>query len=114
MEISENAAERFWAKVDTRSSDECWNWTAYIKPDTGYGQFRLGGRLSKRLPAHVVAYILVKGNVPAGKVVMHTCDNTVCCNPSHLKVGTQKENVDDMLAKGRGRWQRAALNTATS
>ena len=36
---------------------------------------------------------------------MHICDNPPCCNPSHLAVGTMKDNVHDMMRKGRGNWR---------
>lgn len=49
-----------------------------------------------------MAYELTKGHIPAGMIVMHTCDNPPCCNPSHLVLGTQAENLADMRAKGRG------------
>ena len=39
--------------------------------------------------------------IPAGKIIMHTCDNPICVNPDHLRVGTQRQNVEDMIAKDR-------------
>jgi hypothetical protein len=48
-----------------------------------------------------VAFELVHGLIPAGLVVMHTCDNPECCNPAHLQAGTQQKNIADMHAKGR-------------
>lgn len=42
-----------------------------------------------------------RGSIPAGLKVLHRCDNTACINPSHLFVGTQRDNVDDMVSKGR-------------
>jgi hypothetical protein len=45
--------------------------------------------------------VLEHGSIPHGRYVLHRCDNRRCCNPSHLFVGTQQDNMDDMLAKGR-------------
>jgi hypothetical protein len=51
--------------------------------------------------AHRVAYMLVKGPIPPGKLIMHSCDNPPCCNPDHLSVGTIADNAHDMKSKGR-------------
>jgi hypothetical protein len=48
-------------------------------------------------------YILLKGPVAADKVVCHSCDNPACCNPSHLWVGSQADNLRDCRSKGRAR-----------
>lgn len=77
----------------------CWNWHAATYPN-GYGVFRLGKKL---VPAHRAAYLLFKGHIPPHHVVMHTCDNKKCVNPEHLVIGTQQENVNDMIFKGRHR-----------
>jgi hypothetical protein len=63
----------------------------------GYGRFRIG---ADTLQAHVAAYLLFVGKVE-DKNVLHKCDNPPCVNPDHLFLGTQKDNVADMLAKGR-------------
>jgi hypothetical protein len=65
---------------------------------TGYGRtwFR-----KKTITTHRVAYLLAFGEIPDGMVVCHKCDMPSCCNPGHLFLGTQAENLLDMRAKGR-------------
>jgi hypothetical protein len=75
----------------------CWMWD---KPmPNGYGQVKYNGR---NVGVHRAYYAHYVGPVPHNKVVMHTCDRPACCNPAHLKLGTQKENMADRQAKGRG------------
>jgi predicted amino acid dehydrogenase len=33
--------------------------------------------------------------------VLHRCDTPRCCNPAHLFLGTQLDNIADATAKGR-------------
>lgn len=89
--------ERFWSKVDVRGSDECWEWKA-ARNRHGYGYFRYK---SKHAKAHRVSWELTQGEIPDGINVLHRCDNPPCCNPAHLFLGTQAENMSDKVAKGR-------------
>lgn len=82
---------------DTNSQGGCWTWRAYTNPN-GYGQFRRGGQ---SYLAHRAAYCLFNGPVIDGINVLHKCDNPPCCNPEHLFLGTQKENMQDCARKGR-------------
>ena len=87
---------RFWSKVDAAPADCCWEWLA-SKSTRGYGQFRYQAKVWR---SHRVAYQLAKGDIPQGLLVRHTCDNRLCCNPSHLILGTCQDNSDDMVERG--------------
>lgn len=65
----------------------------------GYGRIKLPGPIYRQ--AHRVAYELAKGPIPEGMNILHECDNRRCCNPDHLRTGTQAENVQDAMHKGR-------------
>lgn len=87
--------DRFWAKV--RVAPGCWEWAA-AKNGKGYGRIYAWG---KQQSAHRVSYALAYGPIPLGLFVLHHCDNPGCVNPNHLFLGTQKDNIHDMLRKGR-------------
>ena len=65
----------------------------------GYGSFCLR---RTQVFAHRVAFALVNGAIPRDRVVMHRCDNPLCVNTEHLKLGTLRDNWEDMVNKGRG------------
>src|SRR5712664_1915251 len=75
----------------------CWEYSG-CKNEKGYGvlTYRNVPRTTHRL-----AYDLCIGSIPEDMFVLHTCDNRGCCNPKHLFLGTQQDNMDDMRAKGR-------------
>jgi HNH endonuclease len=102
--------DRFWSKVD-RGGD-CWLWTACRTVD-GYGTFRFGGKIHK---AHRLSWFFANGEIPSGSLVCHHCDIPACVRPSHLFLGTDKDNAIDRDAKGRGarrdRHPRAKLTAA--
>jgi hypothetical protein len=94
------AEERFWAKVDKSDGDDsCWIWKAGIRKD-GYGVFHPSA-LNRNKVAHRFAYELTYGEIPDGLLACHKCDNHKCVNPKHIFLGTQRDNMRDMLAKGR-------------
>lgn len=87
--------------TDLDSASGCWLWRG-AKNDK-YGRIRVDGRLE--LPHRVMAYATHKlRSIRQGGrrlVVMHMCDQPLCCNPSHLRVGTPSANMQDAAEKGR-------------
>lgn len=77
--------------------DACWNFTPALGSG-GYGHFMHRGVLKM---AHVWAYELATGPVPADQIVRHACDNRACLNPRHLIPGTHQQNMDDKVERHR-------------
>lgn len=75
----------------------CWIWQGYKDRD-GYGRMRLEG---KERFTHRISYEAWVAPLEKDKVIMHLCDKPACCNPEHLKQGTQAENNRDCADKGR-------------
>lgn len=86
-----------WSQIDMREEAECWPWLGTYFSD-GYGRIR-------EHHAHRVVWSLTYGYMPEPSMpIRHTCDNPKCCNPSHLEIGTQLDNVRDCIERGRRRY----------
>lgn len=89
----------FLANVMPEPNSGCWLWIGATKAN-GYGNCSDGERSRN---AHRLSYELHVGEIPAGMVIRHRCDTPSCVNPDHLVPGTQRENIQDCIAKGRAR-----------
>ena len=91
-----SAKDRFLEKIELIPFSTCHWWKAGASV---YGMFWFDG---KRQGAHRVSWSMHNGReVPEGSLVLHKCDNPLCVNPSHLFLGSQKDNMQDMVKKGR-------------
>jgi hypothetical protein len=91
----QNPQERLLRQVQKVGS--CWNFTGWKDKD-GYGRFWLDGRNQS---AHKASLTLFRGAVLDGLLVLHSCDNPSCVNPAHLSLGTQKDNIQQAIRRGR-------------
>ncbi len=90
-------SERLLAKVEIIPWSGCWIWMGALQGNR-YGQIRYFGDL---IYAHRASYLSFVGQIPHGLSVCHKCDVECCINPTHLFLGTHKENMLDMAVKGR-------------
>jgi len=100
VELTPAEVDRFWSKIARSSIDQCWAWKAETN-NMGYGRFVIYRPERCRLLAHRVAFELASAPIADGLKLLHSCDNPPCCNPAHLRPGTQRENLADAFAKGR-------------
>lgn len=92
--LSKSDKKRFWLKV--KKTKKCWVWMATLT--RGYGSFWVKTR---NYPAHRVSLKINKTRMHSKKLVCHKCDNRRCIKPSHLFLGTHKQNTHDMIQKNR-------------
>lgn len=91
--------ERFDKFTPNRHENDCWIWQGPVSTN-GYGNIHFQ---RKTVSAHKFSYERFIGPVPAGMKICHRCDTPLCVNPEHFFLGTHRQNMDDMLAKGRKR-----------
>lgn len=113
--ITDRVVERFWAKVNKKgplphkraikvhpeiSGTRCWEWLGHCRTQMGHGGFPINGVVYL---AHRVAYAIINEGWPlfSKKNVLHKCDNPKCVRPLHLFLGSQLQNVLDMVIKRR-------------
>lgn len=91
--------DKFWSQVQRGDETSCWPWTGY-RTYQNYGRFTV--KSGVRRQAHRVAFELTQGGLlPDNVFCLHNCDNPPCCNPGHLRAGSQKQNIADKFTRGR-------------
>lgn len=95
--------KRFIRHIKVNKETGCWEWIGYLDKD-GYGQFSIIlSNMKKMVKSHRLAFSIFHNIVIISEMcVCHTCDNPKCCNPNHLWLGTNLDNTQDMMNKGRG------------
>lgn len=97
MHYTAKDVERLWSRIAIAGDNDCWLWMAGCD-DSGYGTI---GVIKKKYKAHRMVYHVTYGALRDDLNVLHTCDTPRCCNPAHLFLGTQADNVQDMVRKNR-------------
>lgn len=101
-------ATAFWLSVETGDVNACWPWTGYS--EKGYGRFFWDGRMRF---SHDLALMFFSGEKRQRSLdTRHLCGNSICCNPTHLRYGTRKENVQDSIQHGTFKYPPRKLSEA--
>jgi hypothetical protein len=105
MNLTDEQVRLFWSRVEVGAPEACWPWRGTALRN-GYGQVKLDG---KRYLAHRLALALSGKEVPRYMHVLHApvvCHNRLCCNPGHLRLGTDADNAKDRANDGAAAYQR--------
>lgn len=89
---------RFERSYIPEPNSGCWLWLGVPSGNHGYGRIKRG---SNTVMAHRASWEKSNGSIPEGLLVLHKCDNPSCVNPDHLFLGTQQDNENDKVSKGR-------------
>ena len=98
-DITQEDIKKFWKYVDKKSENECWLW--HGSKARGYGRFRIS---NGTIGVHRFSFLLYNGYLTDDLNCLHQCDVKNCCNPKHLWLGTQADNVQDMVNKKRHKY----------
>ena len=96
--------ERFESKCGPADAKGCIPWLG-TRTNKGYGLLQLGTTGTLKTTAHRIAWVLAKGDLAPGVLVLHHCDNPSCVNADHLFLGSAQQNTDDMVSKKRHAWR---------
>lgn len=96
--IHSSDLHRFHNSYSYTTRDACWIWKGPKHSKSDYGIFNNN---HKKSLAHRFSWRVFRGEIPEGLKVLHKCDNPICINPYHLFLGTQEDNILDMVKKGR-------------
>jgi len=99
--MTDKNINNFWKKVvisanKNYNGSPCWEWNGATKMEGGAVRIN-----NKTYNAHRISWMMKNGDIEDDLYVLHKCDNRPCVNPDHLFLGTQKDNLNDMIQKGR-------------
>ena len=88
-------------KIDMCGGDttQCWLWTGAVNKKDGRPYYRDAS--GKSTLAYRIVYELVTGELIGDRYALHQCDNKICCNPRHIRLGTHQENMAEMEQRDR-------------
>jgi hypothetical protein len=89
--------ETVFERTEPEPNSGCWLWALAW----GEKNYARSHRNRRSILASRQTWELAYGPIPAGLCVLHRCDNPPCVNPAHLFLGTQADNLRDMVSKGR-------------